>query len=95
MKTEATEGSAGDQFSSTKTYLSALYQKMLDGRKRPIRGLWRHGDSFVARLTVGGCLWPQENGANTIGGRGNCSAGAEGSRQAPIAINNNIGTYWR
>ena len=52
MKTEATEGSTGDQFSNTKTYGSALYQKVLDGRKQAIRGLWRRGDSFVARLTI-------------------------------------------
>ena len=37
-----------------------------------------------------GCLCPQENGANTIGGRGNCSAGAEGSRQAPEERNRNV-----
>lgn len=30
----------------------AKYQKVLDGRKRPIRGLWRRNDRFYARLTV-------------------------------------------
>ena len=28
------------------------YQKVFDGRKQPIRGLWKRGSRFVARLTV-------------------------------------------
>jgi len=28
------------------------YTKVLDNRKHPIRGLWRRGDRFLARLTV-------------------------------------------
>ena len=56
MKTEATEGSTGDQFSSTKTYPSELYQKVLDVRKRPIRGLFAAsgGAAIVSwpRLTI-------------------------------------------
>lgn len=28
------------------------YQKVLDGRKRPIRGLWRRNDRFYARIAV-------------------------------------------
>jgi hypothetical protein len=31
---------------------SATYQKVLDGRKRPIRGLWPRNGKFYARLSV-------------------------------------------
>ena len=30
----------------------AAYERVLDGRKQPIRGLWRRGEKFYARLTV-------------------------------------------
>jgi len=30
----------------------AFFERVLDGRKQPIRGLWRRGGKFYARLTV-------------------------------------------
>ena len=37
---------------SKQSHASAPYQKVLDGRKRPIRGLWQRGTRFYARLAV-------------------------------------------
>ena len=37
---------------SKQSHASAPYQKVLDGRKRPIRGLWQRGTRFYARLVV-------------------------------------------
>src|SRR5687768_9249912 len=37
---------------SATTHRSARYQKVLDGRKQPIRGLWVRNNRFLARITV-------------------------------------------
>jgi hypothetical protein len=34
------------------TRRAATYQKVLDGRKRPIRGLWKRNDRYYARIAV-------------------------------------------
>src|SRR5262245_17617342 len=35
-----------------RVHRSAKYQKVLDGRKQPIRGLWVRNDRYVARITA-------------------------------------------
>jgi hypothetical protein len=46
MKGEATQGNLKSQ---SRRY---QYTKVLDNRKHPIRGLWRRGEKFLARITV-------------------------------------------
>ena len=52
MKAKATPSNEQDGMDTAKSYPSHAYHKVLDGRKQPIRGLWRRGENFVARLTV-------------------------------------------
>lgn len=35
-----------------KSHSRYKYHKVLDGRKQPIRGLWKRNGKFIARLTV-------------------------------------------
>lgn len=51
MKAEATAGKGQSQGGSAKSR-GATYQKVFDGRKQPIRGLWVRNGQFYARLTV-------------------------------------------
>lgn len=51
MKAEATAGKEQSQGQSAKSR-GATYQKVCDGRKQPIRGLWVRNGQFYARLTV-------------------------------------------
>ena len=51
MKAEATAGKEQSQGESAKSQ-GATYQKVFDGRKQPIRGLWVRNGQFYARLTV-------------------------------------------
>ena len=37
---------------SKQSQASAPYQKVVDGRKRPIRGLWIRGSRYYARIAV-------------------------------------------
>src|ERR1035438_9747384 len=37
---------------SKQSHAAAPYQKVVDGRKRPIRGLWIRGDRYYARVSV-------------------------------------------
>jgi integrase len=37
---------------SQPVHRSARYQKVLDGRKQPVRGLWERNGRFIARITV-------------------------------------------
>ena len=37
---------------SNRIHAGAQYHKVLDGRKRAIRGLWQRGSRFYARLAV-------------------------------------------
>jgi len=37
---------------SQRIHAGSSYHKVLDGRKRPIRGLWQRGSRFYARLAV-------------------------------------------
>lgn len=46
MKREATQGKSQSQ---SRRY---RYTKVLDNRKHPIRGLWRRGEKYLARITV-------------------------------------------
>jgi hypothetical protein len=50
MKAKATPSNGQDGLDSAKPYRSHAYHKVLDGRKPPVRGLWRRGQHFVARL---------------------------------------------
>jgi len=51
MKAEAMAGKGRSQGESAKSR-GATYQKVFDGRKQPIRGLWVRNGQFYARLTV-------------------------------------------
>jgi integrase len=72
MKLEATPSKAQETTEAAKPYRTTAYHKVLDGRKQPIRGLWRRGDNFVARLTVEDARgrklvrWKRLEGAQTI-----------------------------
>ncbi len=54
MKPAETASKTGDQPESTSTPIPRhlTYQKVRDGRKQPIRGLWIRNNRFYARLTV-------------------------------------------
>ena len=54
MKPSETESKAGDQTENTSQPIPRhlTYQKVRDGRKQPIRGLWVRNGRFYARLTV-------------------------------------------
>ncbi len=39
-------------FVSKPTHAAEPYQKVLDGRKRPVRGLWIRGSRYYARIAV-------------------------------------------
>ena len=39
-------------FVSKRTHAAEPYQKVLDGRKRPVRGLWLRGSRYYARIAV-------------------------------------------
>lgn len=41
-----------DSVDAQASYRSSFYHKVLDGRKQPIRGLWKRGNHFYARLTT-------------------------------------------
>lgn len=43
---------ANSQLRFTQRYLSARYQKTLDGRKPPMRSLWIRNGTFIAQLRV-------------------------------------------
>lgn len=53
-----------------RTHAPEPYQKVLDGRKRPIRGLWIRGSRYYARIAVeastpgtspsGACHWKEQ-----------------------------------
>ena len=46
----------------------AFFERVLDGRKQPIRGLWRRGRKFYARLTVQDEKRKQTREANSSNG---------------------------
>jgi integrase len=50
VKASATQRKSNVQ--GRKRHHTASYQKVLDGRKLPIRGLWQRNDKFYARLTI-------------------------------------------
>src|SRR6266404_4579668 len=57
MKPEATVSSGAvtptePQTDSRPAHRSSTYQKALDGRKHPIRGLWQRNGRFIARIKV-------------------------------------------
>src|SRR5690242_3424393 len=52
MQSTTTPTVATSQDQSNPVHRSAKYQKVLDGRKQPIRGLWRRNGHFIARITV-------------------------------------------
>ena len=52
MKQNATQSSAQLAGGRTRSHRSATYQKALDGRKRPIRGLWVRNLRYYAQLVV-------------------------------------------
>lgn len=52
MKAQATQSTRQSQNLEDETYQGPTYQKVLDGRKQPVRGLWKRNGSFYARLYV-------------------------------------------
>jgi len=58
MQSDAKAGGAGFESGATRSDVAKqshhlpVYQKVFDGRKRPIRGLWSRGSRFYARLSV-------------------------------------------
>ena len=52
MKAQATPSKNEGQVVQTTSHRRHSYQKVLDGRKQPIRGLWRRNGQFIARLSV-------------------------------------------
>jgi integrase len=59
MKTRATESNAPN--TNQGSHRRAKYQKVLDGRKQPIRGLWKRGDRYYAQLS-----FENPNGTKTV-----------------------------
>ncbi|MGB0578864.1 MAG: tyrosine-type recombinase/integrase [Limisphaerales bacterium] len=52
MKASETEANPASERGKQTTQRRARYQKVLDGRKQPIRGLWKRGGRFYAQLKV-------------------------------------------
>jgi integrase len=52
MKRDATLSKSGGKSGSQSSSRRHSYTKVLDNRKHPIRGLWRRGQKFIARITV-------------------------------------------
>lgn len=50
MKAKATERREQNQIGAS--HNTATFSKVLDGRKQPVRGLWRRGERFYAQLKV-------------------------------------------
>src|SRR5436190_14242461 len=46
------ETASTDQTDNSRNHQRYRYQKVLDSRKQPIRGLWKRNGNFVARITV-------------------------------------------
>src|SRR6266436_1909560 len=52
MKAIETPSTPENKNVKTHSHLSGAYQKVQDGRKQPIRGLWLRGQRYYARLSV-------------------------------------------
>jgi integrase len=52
MNANEAQGNATSQSVVSRQHKRATYQKVLDGRKQPIRGLYKRNGSFYGRLTV-------------------------------------------
>lgn len=52
MKPQVTPSTQQSQIVEAETYQGPTYLKVLDGRKQPVRGLWKRNGSFYARLYV-------------------------------------------
>jgi len=52
MKPQVTQSTQQSQIVEAETYQGPTYLKVLDGRKQPVRGLWKRNGSFYARLYV-------------------------------------------
>src|SRR5580765_154453 len=51
MKATATASNASDDIKKSQSH-ALKFTKVKDGRKQPVRGLWKRGDRFYARLNV-------------------------------------------
>lgn len=51
MKATATASNASNEIKKTQSH-ATKFTKVKDGRKQPVRGLWKRGDRFYARLKV-------------------------------------------
>jgi len=49
---ETAETPSTDQTENGRNHRRYRYQKVLDARKQPIRGLWKRNGNFIARITV-------------------------------------------
>ncbi len=52
MQADATARAGHKPVHSPADHLGTPYQKVVDGRKRPIRGLWQRNGRFYARLSI-------------------------------------------
>jgi hypothetical protein len=53
MERNASQRSSENSASHDQVHSPAVtFAKVLDGRKRPVRGLWQHGDRFYAQLSI-------------------------------------------
>ena len=79
MKAQETVSNEQVNRESTNRNRLHSYQKVFDGRKQPIRGLWKRNEKYVARLTV-----DDENGKKAI--RWKVLEGADTVPQAQKAL---------